>query len=281
MAMLRLDDPGELRRRISAYGHAGERVALVPTMGNLHAGHLALIDLARERADRVVASIFVNPTQFGPGEDFDAYPRTEAADLAALAERGCDLAWCPAVATMYPLPESFTISPPPSLAELLCGRDRPGHFDGVASVVLRLFNQVRPDVAIFGEKDFQQLLIIRRLAEDLALPVDVVAAPTRRERDGLAMSSRNQYLDADQRARAPRLYQALNEGARELVAGADWASVRARAWQVLIDAGFEPQYLEWRSHHDLTETRQPGAGRLFAAARLGRARLIDNLAVSK
>lgn len=268
-----------MRAVLSHWRARAERIALVPTMGNLHAGHLALIEAARRRSNRVVASIFVNPTQFGPGEDFDSYPRTIDSDLDKLAAAGCDLVWLPSVQTMYPLEEGFSVIAPAALASQLCGEFRPGHFDGVANVVLRLFNQVRPGLAVFGEKDFQQLLVIRRLVTDLALDIEIVGLPTRREDDGLAMSSRNQYLDADQRAAAPALYRTLTDLARQLSAGEDWAGVRDSAWQALEAAGLKPQYLAWKSAEDLGEPVPGKPQRLLAAAWLGQARLIDNIAL--
>ena len=254
-----------------------EHVALVPTMGNLHVGHLALIKAARQRSDRVVASVFVNPTQFGPDEDFASYPRTLDDDIAALAEAGCDLVWMPSVKTMYPLAERFSIAVPAQLANQLCGEFRPGHFDGVASVVLRLFNQVRPRLAVFGEKDFQQLLVIRRLVADLALDIDIVGWPTQREADGLAMSSRNQYLTPEQRRVAPSLFQTLTQTAEGLAAGHDWKALEGQARDKLEEAGFRPQYLALRCAEDLGDPKPGRPQRLLAAAWLGKARLIDNI----
>ncbi len=268
-----------LRAAIKGWRSRGQSLALVPTMGNLHNGHLALVEEAGRRADRVVVSIFVNPTQFGPGEDFESYPRTRAADLAALEQVGCDLVWLPTVAQMYPLPLPFKMQVPEKLAKQLCGASRPGHFDGVAGVVLRLFNQVGPDVAVFGEKDFQQLVIIRQLVEDFALEIDVVGLATVRDRDGLAKSSRNGYLDAAERARAPELYRVLDEMAEALRNGADFQALRAAALEQLEAAGFRPDYLEWRNARDLTAPNPDTPTRLFAAAWLGRARLIDNVGV--
>lgn len=268
-----------LRGRIDRWREAGERIGFVPTMGNLHAGHLVLVEAARERCDRTVVSIFVNPTQFGPGEDYEAYPRTRESDLAALDRAGCDLVWMPSVALMYPLAEPFRVKVPDGLADCLCGRARPGHFDGVATVVVRLFNQVRPDAAIFGEKDYQQLLIIRRMVHDLALTVAIEGSATVRESDGLAMSSRNGYLDAEQRRAAPELYRALTDIVEGLRAGADFQRLRREGTERLEAHGFEPEYLEWRSADDLGEPVPGRPTRLFAAARLGQARLIDNIPV--
>ncbi len=268
-----------LRLAVAEWQAKGDRVGLVPTMGNLHAGHLGLVRAIRKHCDRVVVSIFVNPTQFGPGEDFQTYPRTLEADLEGLKQEGCDLVWLPDVDTMYPLAESFLVQPPEHLSNTLCGLDRPGHFTGVASVVLRLFNQVRPDVAIFGEKDFQQLLIIRQMVRDLALPIEIQALPTVRESDGLAMSSRNQYLTAAERATAPVLHQTLTELAEKLAAEQPWENSRQSAWDQLEAAGFRPQYLEWLSAEDLGLPQPGRPQRLLVAARLGKARLIDNVGV--
>ncbi|MGY6630464.1 MAG: pantoate--beta-alanine ligase [Wenzhouxiangella sp.] len=269
-----------LRSQIGRWRSAGERIALVPTMGNLHAGHLALVEAAGRQADRVVVSIFVNPTQFGPNEDFAAYPRTLRQDLLALGQSGCDLAWCPEVDTMYPLDNGFRVTVPEWLASKLCGRFRPGHFDGVASVVLRLFNQVQPDLALFGEKDFQQLLVLRWLARDLSLPIEVLGHPTQRDDDGLALSSRNQYLSASERATAPLLYGHLRQLADGLEAGRDWSNLKESALWALEEAGFKPQYLAWCSAEDLGPPRPDEPQRLLVAAWLGKARLIDNLPIN-
>jgi pantoate--beta-alanine ligase len=265
-----------LRAVLTGWRQSGDRIALVPTMGNLHSGHLALVAEARRRADRTVASIFVNPTQFGPGEDYESYPRTREADLAALGDAGCDLVWLPDVAQMYPLPAPFMVQVPEGLSDRLCGASRPGHFDGVASVVLRLFNQVAPQVAVFGEKDFQQLLILRRMALDLSLDMEIVGLPTVREPDGLALSSRNAYLDPQERTRAPTLHRLLAEVADSLREGGDFKPLRAAALEHLEAAGFRPDYLEWRSAEDLGAVQPGKPSRLFAAAWLGKARLIDN-----
>ena len=277
--MLSTEDLERLQATIDGWRRAGETVAFVPTMGNLHDGHLALLAEARQRADRSVASIFVNPTQFGPGEDYESYPRTREADLAALESAGCDLVWLPEVAQMYPLEQPFMVQVPEHLSDRLCGASRPGHFDGVASVVLRLFNQVRPDVAVFGEKDYQQLVIIRRMVEDLALSVEVAGLPTIREPDGLAMSSRNAYLDETERSHAPVLYRVLTEMAESLHEGAEFKALRSASLGQLEAAGFRPDYLEWRSAEHLGEVAPGKPSRLFAAAWLGRARLIDNVRV--
>lgn len=266
-----------LRDAVGAWKAAGQRVGFVPTMGALHEGHLSLVDLARSHADRVVASVFVNPTQFGPNEDFDKYPRTEAEDAAMLAGRGCDLLWAPSVAEMYP--EGFaTEVRVGGLTDILCGADRPGHFNGVATVVAKLFNQVEPDLAAFGEKDFQQLQVIRRMVRDLDLPVRIVAGPTVREADGLAMSSRNRRLTADQRAVAARLNVVLLNVAHALERGAAERSALAEGTEALTGAGFDRvEYLEARMEDGLGPLRDAGGrARVLAAARLGDVRLIDN-----
>jgi len=258
-------------------------VHLVPTMGNLHAGHLALVEHAA-RDGVVIASIFVNPTQFGPGEDYERYPRTLAKDLEALASAGCDAVWAPDFDTMYPLSEDrrFTIRPPKALTDCLCGAHRPGHFDGVCNVVMRLFWQVRPRRAVFGEKDYQQLLIIRKMVEDLSIPLTIDAVPIVREADGLAMSSRNRYLTASERAAAAGLYtvlQALSDGAQDPDSGT-FEALRVSGIQRLEQLGFRPEYVERRN----AEMLGPADGlndRIFAAAYLGQARLIDNVAVTR
>jgi len=270
----------ELRDAVGRIRANGNRIGFVPTMGNLHGGHFSLVEEAAKQCDATVASIFVNPTQFGPGEDFEAYPRTFEADLEALASVGCDLVWAPSVDTMYPLDEPFVSRVPESLSDCLCGRSRPGHFDGVATVVLRLFNQVAPDIAVFGEKDFQQLLILRRMAQDLALPIEIVGAPIVREGDGLAMSSRNGYLSEAERRCAPVLYRVLNDTAEGLAAGEKFVGLKKQALKELQSAGFRPDYLEWRTAANLDEPQAGEPSRLFGAAWLGGARLIDNVPVA-
>jgi len=272
---------GPLRRALAALRAGGGRVALVPTMGALHAGHLALVAEARRRAAHVVASIFVNPLQFGPNEDLDAYPRREAADAAMLAEAGCALLWAQDATEMYPDGFATTVSVA-GVGEGLCAAARPGHFDGVATIVAKLFHQVAPDVALFGEKDYQQLAVVRRMVRDLDLAVEIVGVATERDTDGLALSSRNAYLSEAERAAARALPRALGEAARAIAAGAPVAAALDDARRRLAAAGFEPiDYVELRD----AETLAPMAsldrpGRLLAAARLGGTRLIDNLAVS-
>ena len=270
----------DLRAEVRAWRAAGLRVGFVPTMGALHEGHLSLVRLARGRADRVVVSIFVNPTQFGPNEDFDAYPRDEARDAALLAQAGCHLLFAPTVAEMYPPGASTTVSVA-GVSEPLDGQARPGHFAGVATVVTKLLNQCAPDVAVFGEKDFQQLQVIRRLVRDLDLPVEIVGGPTARADDGLALSSRNAYLSPDERRVAGRLNVVLADALRRLRAGEPVSDVEARAVADLRTAGFSAvDYVEARAPDTLDRLGPgPAAGpiRILAAARLGRTRLIDNM----
>ncbi|HEU4813228.1 MAG TPA: pantoate--beta-alanine ligase [Xanthomonadaceae bacterium] len=272
-----VSDLSVLRARVAGWRREGLRVGFVPTMGNLHAGHRSLVALARERADRVVASVFVNPTQFGPGEDFARYPRTPDADVAGLDAAGCDLAWLPSVETMYPLGIDNAVSMRvPGVTDVLEGAHRPGHFDGVATVVARLFNQVQPDVAVFGRKDYQQLAVIRHLVADLAFPVDLLAAPTLRDPDGLAMSSRNQYLDAAARTRAPEIHRTLQAMRERVLAGDPVVAVEAGAKARLAGAGFEVDYAVVSSP-GLAEPAPGGPWVALVAARLGATRLIDNL----
>ncbi|HUD43084.1 MAG TPA: pantoate--beta-alanine ligase [Dokdonella sp.] len=274
-------DTAALRAALAEQRRAARRIALVPTMGNLHAGHHSLIALAREHADFVVASVFVNPTQFGPNEDFARYPRTPDADAEGLAQHGCDAMFAPAVDDLYPFgAEAAVRIHVPGLSDILDGASRPGHFDGVATVVTRLFNRVQPDVAVFGRKDYQQLLVIERLVEDLALPIRIVGAPIVREASGLALSSRNQYLDAGQRERAASIHATLVWMREQALGGAEPARVEALARQRLAEAGFEPDYAVIRRAADL-EPLEAGASAADAialiAARLGSTRLIDNL----
>ena len=272
-----------LRERVRDWKRAGLRVGFVPTMGNLHAGHQSLVRLAREHADRVVVSVFVNPTQFGPGEDFDRYPRTVDADITALQEAGADALWLPSVATMYPYGMDGVVEVRvPGVTGVLEGAHRPGHFDGVTTVVARLFNQVQADVAVFGRKDYQQLAVIRTMARDLAFPVELVAAPIVREADGLAMSSRNQYLSAADRPVAALLYRTL-QTMREAVAGdAPLRHVEEEAAATLTEAGFVVDYVAIR-HRDLSQPTGDAREPLVAlvAARLGSTRLIDNLELER
>ena len=271
----------DLRAEVAGWRSARRSIALVPTMGALHAGHLSLVAEARQAADRVVASVFVNPTQFGPGEDLDRYPRSEAEDALRLAGAGCDLLFAPGVADIYPDGFATRVSVP-GLADRLCGAARPGHFDGVATVVTKLLLQSQPDLAFFGEKDWQQLTIIRRLVRDLDVAVDVRGGPIVRDADGLALSSRNVYLAADERPRALALPRALWAARDALLGGTAVAIVLAEAHAALAAAGFGPiDYVELVGADDLVplgEVERPA--RLLAAAWLGGTRLIDNLAVS-
>jgi pantoate--beta-alanine ligase len=271
---------GALRARLDAWRRSGETVALVPTMGNLHRGHLSLVALARQHAPRTVVSVFVNPTQFGPQEDFAAYPRTPVPDAGLLAAADADVLFLPGVDEVYPDGTArATRVEVPGLSTILCGAFRPGHFAGVTSVVARLFNMVAPDVAVFGEKDFQQLVVIRRMVADLYFRVRVLGAPTVREPDGLALSSRNQYLTPAERQVAPELQATLVACAAALTAGRrDYAALEAEALARLGAMGFRPDYVAVRT---LGGLQAPAAGDqglvVLAAASLGRARLIDNV----
>ena len=271
-----------LRAPLSAWRARGAPVAGVPAMGALHDGHASLVRLGKLQADRVVASVFVNPRQFGAGEDFDAYPRGEQADAERLTQANCDLMYAPTAAEMYPRGFATTVSVG-GVSQGLCGGARPGHFDGVATVVSKLLIQAAPDVAIFGEKDYQQLLVIRRLARDLDLPVRILGAPIARAPDGLALSSRNAYLSQAERAVAPRLHRVLQEAAQALAQGSPLRQVEPDAGAALLRAGFDSiDYLEVRRAEDLARL-EPGPlsvpARILAAAYLGRTRLIDNLPV--
>lgn len=269
-----------LRERTKLIRANGESIALVPTMGALHDGHMALVELAKREADHVFVSIFVNPTQFGPNEDLASYPRRAEQDAALLAEAGVTVLWMPPVEEVYPDGFATTISVA-RLGDGLCGAARPGHFDGVATVVAKLFNQIRPDIAVFGEKDWQQLAIIRRMARDLDFDLEIIGMPTRRDPDGLALSSRNAYLSADERARAAAFPVALLEAAATIEAGGSPKNALERVYEALNDAGFgSVDYVELVDAATLepldTLDRE---GRLLAAARLGTTRLIDNVPV--
>ena len=270
----------ELRAALADLRAGGGTVALVPTMGALHAGHAALIAEARRRADHVVASIFVNPLQFGANEDLADYPRREASDARLLEEQGCDILWAPGAAVMYPDGFATNVSVA-GVSEGLCGGARPGHFDGVATVVTKLLNQVRPDIAVFGEKDYQQLAVIRRLAGDLDLGVEIVGVPTQRDADGLALSSRNAYLSEDERTAARALPRALGEAAQAMIDGAAPAEAIERARARLVAAAFSRiDYVELRDAATLSPmTVLDRPARLLAAAVIGRTRLIDNVPV--
>jgi pantoate--beta-alanine ligase len=283
-AMQFIDRLDPLRRAVETLGHDGE-LALVPTMGALHEGHLTLVREAARQAAHVVVSIFVNPRQFGAGEDLDSYPRQIERDCELLAGEGVSLVWAPGLAEMYPAGYATNISVA-GVSEGLCGGDRPGHFDGVATVVCKLFQQVRPDLAFFGEKDWQQLAVIRRMARDLDFTKphveQIIAVPTVREADGLAMSSRNAYLSPEQRAQAAVLPSAMREAIARIEAGEEVSSVLAALAQALLNGGFAGvDYAELRDAESLAPLDAMGKGqaRLLVAARIGKARLIDNMAV--
>ena len=265
-----------------ARGALTSKVALVPTMGALHDGHMALIAEARKHADHVVASIFVNPAQFGEGEDFGRYPRREAEDARMLGQAGCDLLWMPAVEDIYPEGFSTKVSVT-GVSERWEGEARPGHFDGVATVVAKLLLSVRPNVAVFGEKDFQQLAVIRRMVSDLNIPAEIAGVPAVREPDGLALSSRNAYLSTDERQRAAALPRALDDAGRAILSGAPVAKAVREAKQALVDAGFlRIDYLALVDASTLEPLNEPrGEMRLLAAAVIGTTRLIDNIAISR
>ena len=271
----------EMRSHVSMWRREGLSVALVPTMGSLHAGHLSLMKLGKERSDRVIATIFVNPLQFAPNEDFETYPRREDSDIQKLVEEDIDLLFAPDVNEMY-RPDATTKINVGGLTDCLCALSRPGFFDGVATVVTKLLLQALPDIAIFGEKDYQQLLVIKRLATDLDIPVEIIGAPTIREEDGLALSSRNVYLDTKSRSIAPSMYNILNQYASDISNGNDIKKSIQLAKQNMQKSGFEKiEYLDLRSSQTLqacNDIKKPS--RLFAAAWLGSTRLIDNLAIT-
>lgn len=274
----------QLRDAVAQARRAGQRIGLVPTMGNLHAGHVSLIEQARRSADFIVASIFVNPLQFGANEDLDKYPRTLAEDQDKLAAAGCNLLFTPTVAEMYPNGmDGQTRVLVPGVSEGLCGASRPGHFEGVATVVCKLFNMVQPDMAVFGEKDYQQLAVIRTLVRDLNLPIEIQGAPIVRAADGLALSSRNGYLSAEQRSVAPALYRSLQQLAERLRNGeTDHAALVAEARRSQEAAGFRPDYLEIREASSLRPATADDRNLvLLAAAYLGNTRLIDNLCIER
>ena len=274
--------PQGLRAVISSWKRAGHTIALAPTMGNLHDGHISLLNHAREQADRTVVSIFVNPIQFGAGEDYEKYPSTLADDKDKLEKYGLDLLFTPDLASLYPGgTDNDTRINVPELSNILCGKFRPGHFSGVATVVAKLLNNVQPDVALFGEKDYQQLLVIKRMAGDLCLPVEIIGLPIVREPDGLAMSSRNAYLSPDERHRAPEIYRTLKTTADKLRRrGGSLKRLEQEAMQRLASNGFKPEYVSIRRTEDLM-LPDPEDTRLsiLVAAWLGSARLIDNIKV--
>jgi len=272
----------QLQNMLHEWQVTRQTVALVPTMGAIHAGHLQLVAEAKKNASKIVVSIFVNPTQFGPNEDFANYPRTLERDIQLLAQAGVDLVWSPSAIEMYP--EGFATSiHVAGLREALCGAFRPGHFDGVATVVAKLFMQIRPDIALFGEKDYQQLMLIKRLVKDLNMNIEVLGVPTLRERDGLALSSRNQYLDADERKSAPKLYAILQQTSNHIRSGADVKDMLGLAEKEIIAAGFTKiDYIELREEESLMPVVNfsEETARLLSAVWLGKTRLIDNVRVA-
>ena len=271
----------ELRAAVAQARAEGKQIGFVPTMGNLHAGHVSLVEIAGQRADFVVASIFVNPLQFGAGEDLDKYPRTLAADQEKLLAAGCHLLFHPDVAEIYPhgMGDQTRVSVP-GVSKGLCGASRPGHFEGVATVVTKLFNMVQPDLAVFGEKDYQQLAVIRALVQDLNMPIQIIGEPTVRAEDGLALSSRNGYLSAEQRAAAPALYRTLQQLASAIRDGnRDFAQLIEAGQASLVSAGFRPDYLEIREASSLRPAEANDTQLvILGAAFMGTTRLIDNLA---
>ncbi|MGH8177937.1 MAG: pantoate--beta-alanine ligase [Steroidobacter sp.] len=272
--------PDELRTRVIDWRRARERIAFVPTMGNLHAGHGSLVSRARTLADRLIVSVFVNPLQFGPNEDYAAYPRTPDEDRALLESLRVDVLFVPEVADIYPRGQEATARVHvPDLENILCGAFRPGHFMGVATVVAKLLNLVQPDVALFGEKDFQQLMIIRRATTDLCMPIEIVGVPTTREADGLAMSSRNRYLSPEQRTVAPAIFTELERARIAIERGEmDFSSIEARGATGLQQAGFRPDYFSIRDADTLEMPHDKSTELVvLTAARIGRARLIDNV----
>ena len=273
-----------VREHVRRWRSEGRRVAFVPTMGNLHPGHVSLIEAAARHGDRFIASIFVNPMQFGPNEDFAHYPRTPTQDERMLAEAGCNLMFMPDVEEIYPNgSERATRVDVPGLSRILDGEFRPGHFEGVSTIVATLFHIVEPDVAVFGEKDFQQLTVIRRMVADLCMPVEIVGAPTVRDADGLAMSSRNQYLTSTERPVAPRIYETLQAAAQRLSSGdVEFASIERFGVEALTKVGMKPDYFAVRRAEDLAAPANDTKHLVvLTAARLGKARLIDNIQVRK
>ena len=281
--MLVVHKKQEIAEQVSEWRHHDDHVALVPTMGNLHAGHLALVELAREHAERVVVSIFVNPTQFGEGEDFEAYPRTLERDKRHLKKTSADLIFAPSIETVYPFGlDLATKVSVPGLTQNFCGAARPGHFDGVTTVVARLFAMVQPDVAVFGQKDYQQQLVLRHMATDMSLPISIITGNTVRDDDGLALSSRNSYLSDEERAIAPLLYESLTSVSSELQNGRrNFEELEASAITRLSDSGFDVDYLSIRRAQNLEiPDRDCDDLVVLVAAKLGGTRLIDNVVVT-
>lgn len=282
--MITIRHSADLHAFVAGCMRDGRRIGFVPTMGNLHAGHHSLVDIARTRSDVVIASVFVNPTQFGPNEDFARYPRTPDADAEGLAAHGCDALFLPSVEDLYPHGAQASVKVVvPELPDQLEGAIRPGHFDGVATVVAKLFNLVRPQLAVFGRKDYQQLLVIRRLVRDMGYPIEIVGAPIVREAGGLAMSSRNQYLGGDERARASAIHATLKWMRERALAGAAIGEIESAARMRLEQAGLVPDYVVLRRSDDLGPADGVPATGLVAliAARAGATRLIDNLAIAE
>ncbi len=281
--MYTTQDIAAIRAQVRQWKQAGETVAFVPTMGNLHQGHITLVTEALKRADHVVVSIFVNPMQFGQNEDLDAYPRTLAADQAALETAGAELLFTPTPAIIYPKGmDKQTFVEVPGLSEELCGASRPGHFRGVTTIVCKLFNIVQPDVALFGKKDFQQLMVIKAMVEDLSLPIEIVGVDTIRESSGLAMSSRNGYLSEAQKQQAAQLKRTLDEMAEAIAQGQAIPNVVQHAQEQLHQAGFKPDYLSVRNAADLREAQDSDKQLvILAAAFMGSTRLIDNLSFER
>ncbi len=277
--MLQIHEITALRAQVADWKHQGLRVGFVPTMGNLHDGHFALLELAKSRCERVVSSIFVNPTQFGPNEDYARYPRTEQRDIDGLARNGCDVAFLPSADVMYPFGiKNYVQMHVPGITDILCGAHRPGHFNGVATVVARLFNMVQPDAAVFGRKDYQQLQVIRYMTREMSFPVEIIAAPTLREASGLAMSSRNQYLSDDERITALEVFRTLQFMRDACIAGISSDHIEQQAFERLEAKGFEVDYAEIRAEDLGRLARARGNARVaLIAAKLGRTRLIDNL----
>ncbi len=269
-----------LRKKVQSWHREEKTVALVPTMGALHEGHLSLVKLAKKKCDHVIVSIFVNPTQFGPNEDFSKYPRTEKSDQTKLTGSGTDIIFAPKAEQIYPADFATTVSVT-GLTDILCGASRPGHFDGVATIVTKLLLQGLPDIAVFGEKDYQQLLVIKRFTEDLNIPVKIVGAPLLREADGLALSSRNAYLSESDRKIAPKLYQTLQDLKNKLQSGKSVKPSLSAAKRKLSSLGFQIDYLEIRDTKNLQimEKTVDQPARIFVAAYLGNTRLIDNIAL--
>ncbi len=279
--MQKVTTVSQLREQIKQWRKQGLRVAFVPTMGNLHAGHIKLVEKARELADKVVVSIFVNPTQFGEGEDFESYPRTELADQDKLIQAQADLLFLPTVFEVYPNKATTSISVG-KLSTLHCGAHRMGHFDGVATVVTKLFNMVQPDIAIFGEKDFQQLAVIRKMVQDLNIAVEIIGVQTERESDGLAMSSRNGYLTEEERSTAPKLYQALRKAQQDVLQGKKFKIIEQEQKTLLEKIGFKIDYFSICKADNLQlASENEEALVILAAAKLGKPRLIDNIFFSK